>query len=113
MANLLLDRGANPSIALIHAAGAYEERRGDTLRKINFFLERGANPNFQDSNGNTALMQSGNRPEIAKLLLEKKADPDIRDNEGRTALFYAHYNPEIAQMLMNRSTQRTLEDLVL
>ena len=53
-------------------------------------LEGGANPDYQDSKGRTALMFSVLvSSEMVRILLEGGADPNIRDMNGRTALSMA------------------------
>ena len=56
-----------------------------------FFLDRGDNPNVQDSEGLTALMhatENGNI-NIVILLLKREADIGIKAADGRTALTIA------------------------
>lgn len=52
-------------------------------------LEKGADPNFQDNEGYTALMKGLAKEEVVKLLLEKGADPNSKTNYGGTALIVA------------------------
>jgi len=60
-------------------------------------LEAGANPNFKDHMGRTALHHAINSSsssadasfEMESLLLKHKADPNIRDERGRVPLHYA------------------------
>ena len=53
-------------------------------------LANGANPDFRDSKGRTALMFSVLvSSEMVKVLLEGGANPNIRDMNGRTALTMA------------------------
>ena len=50
-------------------------------------LANGANPDFRDSKGRTALMYSVLvSSEMVRILLEGGADPNLRDMNGRTAL---------------------------
>lgn len=56
-----------------------------------FRLDKGADVNPKDLEGNTALSlacQKGNL-EVLKLLLDKGSDIDAKDQEGSTALMYA------------------------
>ena len=58
-------------------------------------LQYGANPNFRDHNGRTALffaVLTGNK--ILRTLLTNGADPDIQDYEGRTPLMLAAIDGE-------------------
>jgi ankyrin repeat protein len=58
---------------------------------IRFLLENGADPNTQDTNGETAMMKvvcthAPDAPRWVDLLLSKGADRTIKDNSGYTAL---------------------------
>ena len=54
-------------------------------------LNAGADVNFQDRNGRTALMfaAQGGRAQIVEWLLSNKANPALKDKRGCTALFHA------------------------
>ena len=69
--------------------GYFTGPEGATLRNVRYLLSKGANPNVQDTEGNTPLhlIRSTNaklNTEIAKNLLESGADPNIRNEKGRT-----------------------------
>lgn len=54
-------------------------------------LEKGANPNLADQNGETPLflaVKSGNE-ELVRILLDHKADATIKDNQQKTVFEYA------------------------
>jgi len=55
---------------------------------LQFLLANGANPDLQDTNGNTALHEAvlSGRTNNVKVLLENKANPDIQNNAGDTPL---------------------------
>ena len=58
-------------------------------------LNRGDDPDIQDSNGRTALSYTAENGHeaVVKLLLENSGiDPDSKDSDGRTALSYAAEN---------------------
>jgi ankyrin repeat protein len=64
--------------------------RGDTTQ-VQQLLDKGADVNTKDSNGETALMEAaGNgHPEVVKQLLAKGADVNAKSSYGYTALLYA------------------------
>jgi len=70
------------------------------LSLVNFFVENGADPNYQDSYGNTALISAsrwGHR-EVVRFLLTKGADTSLKTKDGFTALDEAA-SPEILRIL--------------
>lgn len=94
-----LDAGANPNLivrgmpVLIQAILGTEDNE-----IINYFLQKGADPNLPDSSGDTPLIwtcqYSGTFNltslfEIFKTLLIHGADPNAQDNDGQTALLCA------------------------
>lgn len=68
---------------------------GATLQQnvemVNFLLENNADPNLQNSLGDTALIYAGKKGnmDIIKLLLEHGADSNITNNNGKNSLFGA------------------------
>ena len=56
---------------------------------IRLLLDKGANPNAQNSDGATALMYTTDDAEKTRLLLDHGANPNLRSGEGRTALLIA------------------------
>lgn len=103
--------------ALIAAAG---NKRVGTMRLL---LDKGADPNLQDSNGRTALMAIVDESvcfridpacqkqiDGIKLLLGRSARADIKDRQGRTALDYVARYPhdpyaEIKRDLLTAATR--------
>lgn len=94
-----LDEGANPNLivrgmpVLIQAILGTEDNE-----IINYFLQKGADPNLPDVTGDTPLIwtcqYSGTFNltslfEIFKTLLIHGADPNAQDNDGQTALLCA------------------------
>lgn len=71
---------------------------------LNFLInDRGANVNYQNHEGVTALMNavSIGCVENVQVLLLSKADTNIADHSGKTALHYALYNEKILALLID------------
>jgi len=62
--------------------------RGYETYMVKFFIDKKANLNVQNQDGNTALHIAINdrRAEIAYLLLQSGADDTIKNNEGEASL---------------------------
>ena len=62
--------------------------RDGNLAQVNQYLNNGANINFQDHNGNTALCLAveNNHFDIIEFLLERGASMTIQNQAGNTAL---------------------------
>ena len=58
---------------------------------VELLIQRGAEVNLQDSDGNTALMHAAywNRPAVVRRLLRAGADTAARSASGKTALHWA------------------------
>ena len=63
---------------------------GDFYKVRELLEDYGADPNYQDTNGQTPLMRAVvyGHLDIVQLLLQYDADPNIKDYGGRTALSY-------------------------
>jgi ankyrin repeat protein len=63
------------------------------IEVIRVLLARGADPNVQNSQGDTPLIcatkYGGGRAETVELLVQAGSDLGVRDNKGNTALDYA------------------------
>ena len=61
------------------------------LNFVNNLLDKGVDPNVQNSLGETALMwaEKEKHSDIVRVLLSKGADPNVQDNRGRTASMWA------------------------
>ncbi|MDN5216020.1 ankyrin repeat domain-containing protein [Fulvivirgaceae bacterium BMA12] len=75
------------------------------LDLMTWLIDNGAEVNYQDRNGYTALHFCGQEQitEVAKILLDHGADPNIKDEHGNsplwTALFNARGNFEMVKLL--------------
>ena len=58
---------------------------------MKLLLDNGANPNHQDLDGSTAVIEAyiQRNFEAATLLYQYGADPNIKDNDGLSGLDYA------------------------
>lgn len=63
----------------------------DNDQLIQLLLKKGANPNSQDKDGNTALHRACDlgHAKIIELLLKNNADPNIKNNQGLIPLKFA------------------------
>jgi uncharacterized protein len=79
--------------------------RGNT-EVMKILLDHGANPNLQDSEGVTALMEAVSTDHSAMIdtLISHRADPKLMDRRGRTAADIAKQqgNDEAARSLAGR-----------
>ena len=88
------------------------------IRTLTFYLDHGADVNFQDSRyGATALQAASQTGEekIVRLLLKRGAKVNLQDKEGSTALMAAAYNgrDEIIKILLEAGAevnQKSLAD---
>ncbi len=84
-----------------------------TLEKL---LKEGADVNFADENGSTALMLASfnGRTAIVELLIKSGAEVNLADLNNRTALIYASSGPfaETVEVLLKNDAQPNLFDNV-
>ena len=71
--------------------------KSDTKAAVKLLLERGADPNGSDANGNTALMEAASHGcdrELMRMLIKAGAKVDAKNKMGLTpfemGLFYGH-----------------------
>ena len=113
-ARFLVETGASPDYArtdvgwtpLISAA------YGNSVPLVQFLLEKGANANAANKNGETALHMTES-PEIVKLLLEKGADINARDQNSDTPLLHAmgyERHLDFAKLLVTKGANVNLAD---
>lgn len=81
------DEGDPASSPLMAAVSSFFNRRRSET--INLLAEGGADVNYQDSSGQTALMYSLAFPEAVTALIEAGADLSLADRDGNTALMRA------------------------
>ena len=85
------------------------------LNFVNDLIALGANLDWQDNFGETALHLCArwNSPEILRMLIDAGVDVNIQDNFGFTVLHWcANKNhPEVAQMLIDAGSDKTIPDV--
>ena len=74
---------------------ARNSRSWNLFKYLSILLENGADPNIQEKNGWTALMNASiysnkdSTEETVRILLENGANPNIQNNDGWAALMFA------------------------
>lgn len=70
---------------------------------VKYLIEKGANINYKDKNGNTALMHAANHYnlEAFETLLKFKADTKIKNNDGKTIVDMVKNNKLFNNVLKN------------
>ncbi|MDY6901945.1 MAG: ankyrin repeat domain-containing protein [Cyanobacteriota bacterium] len=117
----LLDAGADPNLgsdeefeegttALMYIASSFfASNRAEVIK---FLVNRGANPNARNDNGETAMIVSCNNADAVKALIEAGADVNIRDNEGNTAMMISDWS--VQQLLRQAgASEEGLNDVAL
>jgi len=101
----------------IYGAGFRKEQRDFYLKIIKALLQKGANLDIKNRNGNTPLIEAAKYTdtEIIKLLIDAGANTNninIQNNNGDTALMYASHNnnPEIVKMLLDNDANPNIQD---
>jgi hypothetical protein len=97
---------------------------GNSPEKFKILLENGANPNLQDTNGNTALHHAvfNSDTNSVAILLANKADPNIQNNQGYTPLdladagrsfqFGSLMGPNYGQKFLSSEAQNEISELL-
>ncbi|WP_157148972.1 ankyrin repeat domain-containing protein [Brachyspira pilosicoli] len=86
----------------------------NNIKKVQSYLEQGANCNALDSYDRTALINASvsGYNDIAKLLIEEGTDVNIRDKAGATALMYTarDTNYEMVEFLLKNGADVNIRD---
>ena len=84
------------------------------LNLVSDLIVLGANLDWQDSSGSTALHRCAywNHPDIARILIDAGADVNLQDNDGWTALHVCayQYHPDIARILIDAGADVNIQD---
>ena len=98
------------SLTMRKAINHRNHRRTEVVKLL---LERGAQVDLQDNNGQSPLMWASNmgQTEVVKLLLERGAQVDLRDNNGDSApmLAFQSGHIETVKFLQKEGVQITYE----
>jgi ankyrin repeat protein len=117
----LLNAGADPNLAgdedgeegqtalMCIASSFFASNRAEVIRLL---VDRGADPDQQDDQGQTALMIAGENADSVKALLDAGANPDLRDAEGNSAMMLGNW--AIQQLLRQAgASEAGLNDVAL
>ncbi|MGB3757980.1 MAG: ankyrin repeat domain-containing protein [Rivularia sp. (in: cyanobacteria)] len=96
----LLDAGADPNLGgeeefeegttalMCIASSLFASNRAEVIK---FLVNRGADVNARNDNGETALIVACNNADSVKALIEAGADVNLPDNEGNTAMMLSDW----------------------
>jgi ankyrin repeat protein len=88
----------------------------DNIEVVTLLLDRGADVNAKDEDGNTPLIVALSNPQtndlnVIKLLLDRGADINAKNNDGRTALTYAmDEDIPVIRLLLDRGADVNAKD---
>jgi ankyrin repeat protein len=106
-----LDLNARGSIGGTILMSYVWREQEDTVRKL---LERGADPNLSDQDGDMPLHGAAMRGNVRllQMLLDKGANPNARNKLGGTALMWTgtYGQEEAARVLLEKGADPTLKD---
>ncbi len=84
------------------------------VKKLKGYLDRAANPNLQDKDGDTALHSAASkcRSDCVALLLDRAADPNLQNENGVTALHFAASEgfSDCVALLLDRAADPNLQN---
>ena len=115
-----LQAGVNPNISVQADKHQYNQlsplmiaATNDNSALIHHLINAGAEPNWMNPFGATALIYgaSQEKSEAVAALLKRDADPNISDNWGGTALHWAahHNNKKMAQVLLDNNADANIK----
>jgi len=111
---LLFDSGLKPDAHDNSGeTGVHLAVRYDSADALVMFLKKGADVNFKNNYGDTALMKAVSSVvdiSIFKKLVEFGADVNLQDRHGNSSLMKAYRNFEIAEFLLNNGADMGLRD---
>jgi len=111
------EKGRTP---LLHSVVQYMSEAGGVISHpeiVKRLLERGANVQAQDQNGDNALMLTTNvyrgEPEIVRVLVEKGIKLDAQNKKGTSALMIAAGNgkTDVVNLLLDKGANLNLADV--
>lgn len=89
-------------------------RSSNDLAILQYFIDKGVNPNAVDEEGNTALLNaaSNNKLEVIKFLSEKVQDINHTNNDGNSALALAIQNNsgQVVNYLVSKGADTSILD---
>lgn len=92
----------------------FEAAKNGNKPTLELLLNKGIDPNIQDSVGRTALVFAVDTKNsgIVKLLMKHKADPNIPNQRGQTALMWASGNGylDMVQLLLEHGADPNIQD---
>src|SRR6266852_3270153 len=105
-----------PVLVLVVGVGATLQnlfhKRADFVKKI---LQRGADPNHQDKDGDAAVHGAAwlGSADILSTLLDAGANPDVKNKLGGTAMMWAasYGQDEAVRILLNRGADPGIKDV--
>jgi len=96
-------------LSQILISAARSKKTHAVKKMVAYLIEKGANPNYQDASGQTALhwvCRGGDHSTVEYLLNHAKADPSLQDRLGLTALHWASRcgHLEIVRLLLGSTS---------